>query len=116
MHAVRLGMALTAASILFGCSDRAAQEAVAASMRDPDAAQFRDTWSSSRGFCGQVNGTNGLGAYGGFRPFWYNTRSKNLQVLDLSAFSTMPDEAVAAAQAFGARQRALCGPRTKTIF
>lgn len=109
------GLAVVAFSLI-GCAEREAKQAVAAEMRDPDAAQFRSIWSSSNGVCGEVNGKNAFGAYVGFRPFIYNRSTKSVSVLDLTSFSQLPDQAVMMAADFRGRQNGLCGTKSSTIL
>lgn len=47
----------------------AAKKLVAASLRDPGSAQFRDVKSSGQAVCGEVNGKNAYGGYVGFKHF-----------------------------------------------
>lgn len=69
-----LGLALVALS---GCDRakearqiKAAEAAIAAQLRDPSSAQFRNVHVPAIGVvCGEVNGKNGFGAYNGFRRF-----------------------------------------------
>lgn len=54
----------------------AAQKAVARDFNDPASAQWRDMYVSHNGtespvLCGEVNAKNRMGAYAGFRPFFY---------------------------------------------
>lgn len=68
--AALLGVLLT----LTGCGDSPAEQAVRSDMLDPDAAQFRGV-SKCTGdpavWHGEVNGKNRLGAYTGFKTFFY---------------------------------------------
>jgi hypothetical protein len=48
-----------------------AKAAVAASLRDPSSAEFRNIMVGTSATCGEVNGKNGFGAYAGFKPFVY---------------------------------------------
>lgn len=48
-----------------------AEKAVAASLRDPSSAQFRNVVERSTATCGEVNGKNAFGAYVGFKRFVY---------------------------------------------
>lgn len=66
---------------------RQGQNAVKASLKDPDSAEFRGvhfvTKSSSHlekeGFvCGEVNGKNGFGAYDGYQKFAILVKAKTL--------------------------------------
>lgn len=46
-------------------------DAAAALLRDPQSAQFRNLhWTELPGVCGELNGTNALGGYTGFRRFF----------------------------------------------
>ncbi len=75
-------MALAMLLIVTGCGAEkptdellpVAQQAVAAELKDPDSAKFRRLTSyPDRGLvCGQVNGKNSYGAYGGFTDFYYD--------------------------------------------
>ncbi len=47
------------------------QSAVAATLRDPSSADFRNVMESSSATCGEVNGKNAFGALAGFKPFVY---------------------------------------------
>ena len=67
------------------------RESVARDLLDPNSAQFRDTrvvdlysdaGSRVRVYCGEINAKNGLGAYSGFRRFFYvadRTDSKEVE-------------------------------------
>lgn len=63
---------LVAAGALVGCSgaERSAEAKVAAILRDPSSAQFRNVEIRKSGAaCGEVNSKNGFGGYAGFRQF-----------------------------------------------
>lgn len=47
----------------------AAKKLVAAGLRDPGSAQFRDLKKVGETVCGEVNGKNAYGAYAGFKHF-----------------------------------------------
>lgn len=47
------------------------EEAVAAELRDPSSAQFRNIMEGTETACGEVNAKNAFGAYTGFRKFTY---------------------------------------------
>ena len=47
------------------------EEAVAAELRDPSSAQFRNIREGTETACGEVNAKNAFGAYTGFRQFAY---------------------------------------------
>lgn len=55
--------------VSFGAGE--AKAAVAAAMRDPSSAEFRDIRETAAATCGEVNGTNAYGGYAGFTPFVY---------------------------------------------
>jgi len=66
---------------------RRGQNAVEASLKDPDSAKFRDVhfvtkssgYLEKEGFvCGEVNGKNGFGAYDGYQKFAILVRAKTL--------------------------------------
>lgn len=73
-----------AAALLAGCSPAQptveedlvsrARLAIAATLKDPDSAKFRDVraYPDKRLVCGEVNGKNSYGAYAGFSPFFYD--------------------------------------------
>lgn len=75
--AIGLSAALAALTYLgttpdpFGREDGRIKSAVAAALRDPSSAEFRNLRTGSRASCGEVNGKNSLGAYAGFKPFVY---------------------------------------------
>jgi hypothetical protein len=46
-----------------------AKAAVAANLRDPGSADFRNMLGSTSAVCGEVNGKNGFGAFAGFKRF-----------------------------------------------
>lgn len=48
-----------------------AKAAVAAILRDPSSAEFRNIKVGTGATCGEVNGKNAYGAYAGFKPFVY---------------------------------------------
>jgi hypothetical protein len=48
-----------------------AKAAVAASLRDPSSAEFRNIMAGTHATCGEVNGRNAYGAYAGFKRFVY---------------------------------------------
>ena len=48
-----------------------AKAAVAASLRDPASAEFRNIKTGTSATCGEVNGKNAFGSYVGFKPFVY---------------------------------------------
>lgn len=56
---------------LAGCdqSTSRAKEQVAAMLRDPSSAQFRNVKAAKGAVCGEINGKNGFGAYAGFSRF-----------------------------------------------
>lgn len=60
--------------VLAACDQttRAAKERVAAQLRDPASAQFRNVRTSGGVVCGEVNGKNAYGAYAGFSRFIVN--------------------------------------------
>lgn len=75
---VCVGLCLLAAALSVRADDtqdliEATKIAVAAELKDPEAAQFKDVVvfkrSKSRVVCGEVNGKNGYGGYVGFRQF-----------------------------------------------
>lgn len=72
---VVLGSALLAYAVvadgLLEKSHEDIEAAVAADLRDPSSAQFRNIKQGPSATCGEVNGKNALGAYVGFRPFVY---------------------------------------------
>lgn len=45
------------------------KSAVAAKLRDPGSAEFRNIIIQGDAMCGEINGRNGYGAYAGFVPF-----------------------------------------------
>lgn len=47
------------------------EEAVAAQLKDPSSAQFRNWQKGTNATCGEVNGRNAFGAYSGFSEFVY---------------------------------------------
>ena len=47
------------------------ERAVAAKLRDPESALFRDIVGTDDMVCGEVNARNALGGYTGFQPFVY---------------------------------------------
>lgn len=47
------------------------EEAVAAELRDPSSAQFRNIREGTEAACDEVNAKNTFGAYTGFREFTY---------------------------------------------
>lgn len=61
----------TLASGLFERGYGDIEASVAAELRDPASAKFRDIRQGSQATCGEVNGKNALGAYVGFKPFVY---------------------------------------------
>lgn len=74
---VGLGIIVAAAVIsfaglqagLFKPSHNQLKQAVAAKLRDPSSAQFRDIYGEGETYCGKVNARNGFGAYAGYRRF-----------------------------------------------
>jgi hypothetical protein len=69
---MRKSCIILAALALAACNPVAelqAKRAVAARMKDPDSAKFRNVRSVGDAICGDVNGRNGFGAYAGFVPF-----------------------------------------------
>ncbi len=68
---VGLAVIFTLGGNLFEGKEREVQEAVAAQLRDPSSAEFRDLTIGENSSCGEVNGKNGFGAYSGFREFVY---------------------------------------------
>ncbi|MBO9545783.1 hypothetical protein [Caulobacter sp.] len=56
-----------------------AKKLVAASLRDPASAQFRDVKKSDQAVCGEVDGKNAFGAYVGFRHFIVEGGSADLE-------------------------------------
>jgi hypothetical protein len=66
------GWAVLAANpISFGQTRSLMEETVAAQLRDPSSASFRNIIEGSAATCGEVNGTNAFGAPAGFRQFVY---------------------------------------------
>jgi len=62
--------------------------AVADRLKDPDSAKFRNERQvADSGFCGEVNGKNGFGAYSGFAPFFAMKRPDGFDVMIDSALS-----------------------------
>ena len=59
------------ALLAVGCDNRSEmEEAVAYDLVDPSSAQFREVRQTDDGtWCGQVNGKNRMGAYGGYMNF-----------------------------------------------
>lgn len=55
------------AQLPFAQSDT--QRVVAAELRDPSSAEFRNIIEGTSTVCGEVNGKNAFGAYAGFKPF-----------------------------------------------
>ena len=53
----------------------AIEEKVAAQLRDPESAQFRNLHGEKTATCGEVNGKNAFGAYVGFRRFVHSDGS-----------------------------------------
>lgn len=56
-------------------------------VRDPLAAQFHSLAPSpsnmaGKYICGFGNFKNGMGGYGGFKPFWHNTRDKKTFIFE----------------------------------
>lgn len=77
---------------LAGCAssvEREAQDAVAAKLTDPNAAEFRDVHTGADGqtVCGEVNAKNALGGYVGFERF---IRNKKASYLSLEATTETP--------------------------
>lgn len=80
-----------------------AKKTVAASLKDPDSAQFRDVFfnETAKGgsvVCGQVNSKNSLGAYTGFQRFISNGQTTFLEEKDSNIGETwaqvcLPDNA-----------------------
>lgn len=62
---------LSANPLSFGQNRGLVEETVAAQLRDPASASFRDMIEGSRATCGEVNGHNGFGGAAGFKPFVY---------------------------------------------
>lgn len=89
-------LALAIPLVLAGCKpgeEKAislAKSEVAANLKDPASAQFRDVKVSKMAdaedgrvvavVCGEINGKNGFGAYAGFHPFFVelNMKSKGI--------------------------------------
>lgn len=69
--------AITAAAALFGAcilsacdsTEADARQAVAAQLKDPASAKFRNVVTNGSTVCGEVNGKNSWGAYAGFTRF-----------------------------------------------
>ena len=53
-----------------------AQDRIARDLADPESAQFRDLKENSvgSGVCGEINAKNKLGAYTGFKKFFYDAK------------------------------------------
>lgn len=72
-------------ALLTGCGATSdAKEAVAAQLKDPASAQFKDVRKVKDYVCGEVNGKNAYGGYVGFKRFF---------VTDLGGVFIEPDEA-----------------------
>src|SRR3546814_698861 len=75
---------ISAALALSGCADPTpdpkagliarARIAVAAELKDPDSAKFRNllAYPDKNLVCGEINGKNSFGAYSGFIDFYYD--------------------------------------------
>ena len=75
----RTSVALACISLLVGCDSgfvRDAKVRVAAKLRDPESAQFREVREIKKSetreaaICGEVNAKNGYGGYVGFKKFY----------------------------------------------
>lgn len=64
------------------------KEAVAAQLRDPSSAEFREIIEGQNTACGQVNAKNSFGAYAGFRNFVYHRGSVLLEPEESAGFNT----------------------------
>ena len=62
---------IVSATDLFGNEHAGVMKAVAAELRDPASAQFRDIQQGTTTACGEVNGKNAMGGYAGFKKFAY---------------------------------------------
>lgn len=71
-----------AAALLAGCAEQEARDAVAAQLKDPGSAQFRNVKVTDKGACGEVNGKNLFGAYVGFREFVYRKENGRVEIFD----------------------------------
>ena len=58
--------------------DSRLRQAFQAYFKDPTSLQFEDVMSNDETICGQVNGKNGFGAYGGFELFIFDRRENQL--------------------------------------
>jgi hypothetical protein len=77
----RSSIAVLLSAVAIGCSNESASEnpeialkrVVAQNLKDPDSAQFRSLYlhktKKRHILCGEVNGKNAFGGYGGFKPF-----------------------------------------------
>lgn len=84
---VVVGLAFAVTGCGGGDIDRA-RAAVADRLKDPDSAKFRNERKvADGGFCGEVNGKNGFGAYSGFAPFFAMKRPDGFDVMIDSALS-----------------------------
>lgn len=66
-----LGTYISANDDPWGSKQQQVEEAVAAQLKDPGSAQFRNWRTGSNVTCGEVNGRNSFGAYSGFTEFVY---------------------------------------------
>lgn len=67
-------LALVGLVVLAGCggAEDQAKKEVAALLRDPESAQFRDLRKAGGLVCGEVNGRNAFGAYAGYQRFVFD--------------------------------------------
>lgn len=92
VFAIMLAMCVVLAVILSGPSSmgwidyvglqKKVQNDVAAQLRDPSSAQFRNVHRYGSTICGEVNGKNGYGAYVGFVRFMGTTISSDIDPQD----------------------------------
>lgn len=64
------------AAALAGCGDRAAEDAVAATLPNPDSATFQAVREAGDHVCGEVNSRDGEGNLTGYARFVYDNGTK----------------------------------------
>ncbi|MEH6697228.1 MAG: hypothetical protein V7672_00870 [Brevundimonas sp.] len=91
---------------LSGCdrTEADAKQTVAAQLKDPSSAQFRNVITNGSIVCGEVNGKNSWGAYAGFTRF---IAADEIVIMEPDG----GEEHANARQSFDTSWSALCGPR-----
>ncbi len=70
-YAIIIGLAVVTLKLFFGADEFAdAKARVAAQLKDPASAEFKDINQVGDRVCGEVNARNSFGGYTGFVPFY----------------------------------------------